>query len=77
MEKCGVESGCSNLAYPLLVMNLLPMGECTRLFDQNVLVFPLFRLLYVTVIKSFFETLYKYVCIRRRKHGQRMSISGI
>lgn len=26
-EICGIESGCSNLAYPLLVMNLLPSGN--------------------------------------------------
>ena len=27
-EICDSESGCSNIAYPLLVIRILPIGEC-------------------------------------------------
>ena len=32
METCESPAGCSNIAYPLLVLNLLPAGAQTRSF---------------------------------------------
>lgn len=33
MEICGSASGCSNIAYPTLVLNLMPLGESSFYFD--------------------------------------------
>lgn len=30
MSVCGSESGCSNIAYPTLVINLMPAGKMGR-----------------------------------------------
>ena len=37
-EFCGNKAGCSNLAYPMLVLRLLPNGKFLVLITMNILV---------------------------------------
>ena len=59
-QVCGTEVGCSNIAYPKLVVSIMPDGNPQLLLSANALYIPLLLIFVFHVTLSFISTVHLF-----------------